>query len=379
VTQRRSTARTTRPIASSAAAPLLDRRTLNRTLLARQHLLSRTPMPARDMVEHLLGMQAQEPQAPYIGLWNRLAGFRPEELSKLIADRHAVRGWLMRGTIHLASARDYSRLWPLMRPVLAGAFRGSPFSKALGDIDLDALLAAGRDLLTERPCTRAELSERLSERWPDVDSPSLAFAVNFLAAVLQLPPRGLWRQSGPARLVPAENWLQAGLPQAPDPRQMIRRYLIAFGPATVADVQAWSGLTRLRPVIEELRPELRKFADEDGNELLDVPGAPLCDAGTPAPARLLAPFDNVILAHADRRRIIASEHRGTIFGDRLMRAFLIDGFVAGTWRLTDHALEFVPIGRLRRSDRAALTEEAQRLLEFLAESEPDRTVRFVNV
>jgi hypothetical protein len=357
---------------------MLDRRTLNRTLLARQHLLSRTPMPAGDMVEHLLGMQAQEPQAPYLGLWNRLAGFRPEELSELIASRQAVRGWLMRGTIHLASAEDYSQLWPLMRPMLAGAFRGSPFSKALRDVDVDALLVAGRDLLSERSCTRAELSDRLSERWPEVDSPSLAYAVNFLTAVLQRPPRGLWRQSGQARLVTAESWLQARLTQAPDPKQMIRRYLLAFGPGTIADVQAWSGLTRLRPVMQALRPELRTFADEDGNELFDVPGAPLGDADTPAPPRLLAPFDNVILAHADRRRIIASEHRGAIFGDRLMRAFLIDGFVAGTWRLTDHALELVPIGRLRRIDLVALTEEAQRLLEFLTEGVAGRGVRLVN-
>ena len=345
---------------------MLSRRALNRTLLARQHLLERTDVGANEMLEHLLGMQAQEPQAPYVGLWSRLDGFVPERLSELIADRSAVRGWLMRCTIHLVTGRDYVRLWPLMSPVLASGFRGSAFSKQLASVDLDALVEAGREHLAARPSTRAELSRALSERWPDADAASLAYAVNLLSPVVQQPPRGLWRRSGQARCTTADGWLEVELGADPDPGDLIRRYLRAFGPATVADIQAWSGITRLRPVVEDLRSSLRTFGGEDGAELFDVPDAPLPDPDAPAPPRLLAPFDNVILAHADRSRIIDAEHRATLFSDRLMRAFLIDGFVAGTWRLGDDALSLAPISRLRKADRAALVAEAEQLLEFLA-------------
>jgi Winged helix DNA-binding domain len=363
----------------SSDAPVLERRALNRTLLARQHLLARTgAVSAAEMLEHLVGMQAQEPQAPYLGLWNRLDGFRPEELSDLIADRKAVRGWLMRSTIHLVSASDYCRLWPLMRTVLAGGFRGSQFSKELAGVDIDELLEVGRDHLAEHPSTRAELSRVLAERWPGVDAPSLAFAINLLTPVLQLPPRGLWRRSGQARLTMAETWLHGHLQEDPAPEEMVRRYLTGFGPGTVADIQAWCGLTRVAPVLHRMRATLRTFRDEDRNELFDVPDAPLGDPQMPAAPRLLAPFDNVILGHCDRRRIIAGEHRNTIFRDRLMRAFLVDGFVAGTWRLDDDALQIAPVRRLRRSDRVALTDEAQRLLDFIRPDGLRPAVRFAS-
>jgi Winged helix DNA-binding domain len=362
----------------SPEAVLLSRRALNRTLLARQHLLGRTAaISVPEMLEQLVGMQSQEPQAPYIGLWNRLDDFEPARLSDLIADRKAVRGWLMRCTIHLVTAEDYSLLWPLMEPVLAGGFRGSQFSKQLAGVDLAELVEAGRAYLSEHAVTRAQLSRALSERWPGVDPPSLAYAINLLSPVVQLPPRGLWRRSGQARCATADGWLGAALGRHPEPEAMIRRYLRGYGPSTVADIQAWSGITRLRPVIDRMRSSLRSFRGEDGAELLDVPSAPLADPDQSGPARLLAPFDNLILAHADRGRIIAGEHRKTIFGDRLMRAFLVDGFVAGTWRLGDAALEIVPIKRLRKADRAALIEEAERLGEFLRPDGPRPPVRIV--
>jgi hypothetical protein len=359
-------------------APVLSRRALNRTLLARQHLLERTgAFASGQMLEHLLGMQAQEPQAPYVGLWNRIDGFEPERLSELVAERAAVRGWLMRCTIHLVTARDYGRLWPLMAPVLARGFRGSPFSKQLAGVDLEALVRTGRAHLAERPSTRAELGRALARRWPDADAASLATAINMLCPVIQQPPRGLWQRGGQARCTTADGWLGVELDAVPDAAGLMRRYLRAFGPASVADVQAWSGLTRLRAAFEELRPSLRTFATEDGAELFDVADAPLVDPDAPAPPRLLAPFDNVILAHGDRGRIIDAEHRTTIFGDRLMRAFLIDGFVAGTWRLSDDALALVPIRRLARADRAALLAEAERLLDFARPDPPRPRVRVV--
>jgi Winged helix DNA-binding domain len=239
-------------------------------------------------------------------------------------------------------------------------------------------LQAGRDHLAERPSTRAGVSAVLSQRWPGVDSASLAYAINLLTPVLQVPPRGLWRQGGQARWATAETWLSRNLDEDPAPAELIGRYLAAFGPSTAADIQAWCGVTRLRAAIDGMRPSTRSFQDEDGNEMLDVPGAPLADPDAPAPPRLLAPFDNVLLAHSDRRRIIAPEHRGAVYRDRLMRAVLVDGFVAGTWRLEDHVIQIRPLGRLRKSDRAAVTEEAQRLLAFLTGDAPRGNVRFVS-
>jgi hypothetical protein len=349
--------------------PLLSRRELNRALLARQHLLAPVAGSVAAMVEELVGMQAQEPQAPYVGLWNRLAPFDPEELSSLIDEGQAVRGSLMRSTVHLVTARDYQLLWPLMRTVLARHFQSSQFRKAIDGASTEAVLNAGRALIDEWPRTRSELRDLLGTRWPGIDPTSLAYAVSYLTPLVQVPPRGLWRGSGQARLATADTWLGAQLADEPATdacEQVIERYLAAFGPASVMDIQAWCGMTRLRPVIDRMRPRLRTFRDDRGRELFDVADGPLPEGDTPAPPRLLAPFDNVILGHDDRSRIIGDEHRTHLFRDRLMRAFLVDGFVAGTWRFNGDAVELEPFGPLRKSDRTALDAEAQRLREFLA-------------
>jgi hypothetical protein len=348
---------------------VLSRRELNRALLARQQLLAPAQRPVVEMVEHLVGMQAQEPQAPYIGLWNRLRPFDPEDLSSLIDEGQAVRGSLMRSTVHLVTAGDYQLLWPLMRTVLARHFQGSQFRKAIAGASTEAVLGAGRALIDEWPRTRAELREQLGARWPGIDPTSLAYAVSYLTPLVQVPPRGLWRASGQARLATADTWLGAQLADEPADHAcelVIARYLAAFGPAAVKDIQAWCGMTRLSSVVDRMRPRLRTFRDELGRELFDVADGPLPPADTPAAPRLLAPFDNVILGHDDRTRIIADEHRARLSRDRLMRAFLVDGFVAGTWRFDRDAVALEPFGRLRRSDRAALDEEAQRLREFIA-------------
>jgi hypothetical protein len=344
----------------------MSRRALNRALLARQSLLERRHAPALEVIEQLVGMQTQEPQAAYIGLWSRLADFRPEELSALIAERRAVRLGLMRSTIHLVSARDSLRLYPLMQPVLERNFRGSSFSKQLAGVDLDELLARGRELLAVEPRTRPELSRLLAETWPGVDPASLAYAVTFLTPLVQVPPRGLWRESAQPRLTTVQAWLGQPLDREPSLPDVVLRYLAAFGPATVKDVQAWCGLTRIRGVVDQLDDRLRLFADEAGNELLDTLNGPLPEPDTAAPPRFLAPFDNAILAHGDRSRIIAREDRDTVYRDRLMRTFLIDGFVAGTWRVDGSTIRLLPLGRLSGDDRVAVTEEASRLREFIA-------------
>ena len=351
---------------------------LNRATLGRQMLLRRLELPALDAIEHLVGMQAQAPSPPYIGLWTRLEGFRPDELGSLITDRRAVRIALMRNTVHLVSASDCLALRPLMQPVLDRTLFSTHANRAhLEGVDTGALVAAGRALLEERPRTAKELGKLLQEQWPERDPAALARAVRHLLPLVQVPPRGVWGKSGPAAHTTAESWL--GRPLDPDPsiEQVVLRYLGAFGPATVKDVQTWSGLTRLGEVVERLRPRLRTFRDERGKELFDVPDAPMPDPATPAPPRFLPEFDNLILSHANRTRFIAEEYRKALASRNGMvpAAFLVDGFVQGTWRTERSrgraSLEIKPFEPMAQGDRDALAEEGERLIRFVAE--PDGT------
>ncbi|HEY8679626.1 MAG TPA: winged helix DNA-binding domain-containing protein [Candidatus Dormibacteraeota bacterium] len=353
---------------------VLSRRALNRTLLERQLLLRRWKLSAEETIERLVGMQAQVPDSPYHALWSRLEGFRSEELSALISERRAVRGTLQRATIHLASAGDFLAFRPVLDAFLARSFDRSPFARNLTGIDFAELLAAGRALLVERPRTRAELGAHLGERWPDRDKISLAYAVSYLLPLLQVPPRGIWGSGGQATWTMAETWLGRPLDEDITPDRMVLRYLAAFGPSTSSDIQAWSGLTGLKATIERLRPGLASFRDEKGRELLDVPGAPLPDPDTPAPPRFLPEYDNLILAHADRSRVMADEHRavvGTSF-------FLVDGFVAGAWKVVqaggDATLHLWPFGLLSDKDATTLVEEGGALLDFSVPAAGSRRV-----
>jgi winged helix DNA-binding protein len=353
------------------SADVLGQRALNRALLERQLLLRRERRSAAETVEHLVGMQAQEPRDPYVGLWTRLEGFDPHELGRLIADRHAVRSPLMRTTVHLVTARDCLTLGPLLRPVLErGFWTGSPFGRQIKGVDVDAVLAAGRALLDEQPRTTAQLRKLLGERWPDYDASSLAYAVHYLAPVVQIPPRGVWGKKGLPTWATTECWLGLSLDADPSPDQMVLRYLAAFGPAGVMDVQAWSGLTRLREVTDRLRPRLRSFRNEAGRELFDLPDAPRPDPDAPAPVRFLPQYDNVVLSHADRSRISAGAAAQWPTDDLHWSPLLVDGLVRGAWRLTRErkvaTLTVRPLGPLSGQDHTAVAEEGGRLLDFLA-------------
>lgn len=358
--------RTAASLPHSSPQHTLSRRELNRALLARQMLLERSELSVAAALERLVGLQAQEPQAPYVGLWSRLASFDPEELSGLIAGRGAVRGTLMRCTVHLVTRDDWERLWPVTGPARERGYRASPFAKQLATVELEELLAAGRELLTRQPMSRPELAQLLAARWPGIDPPSLAHAASLLIPVVQVPPRGLWRQGGQARWSASHAWLGSDVEgTAPDISALIRRYLAAYGPATVADVQAWSGLAGLGAQVEQMRGTLRSFRDERGSELFDVPDGLLPGADVPAPARFLAPFDNAQLAHAERARIVDPAHRQAVQGDRLMRTFLIDGFIAGSWQVAADTLELRPFRPLTTKELRELEREGRRLLQFL--------------
>jgi len=366
--------------ASDATTRTLTRRELNRALLARQGLLERGPGTALETIERLVGMQAQVPTSPYVALWSRLAGFDPEALSELIATRRAVRPQLLRATIHLVSARDCLALHPLTLPVLARAFKGA-FARAVAGIDVDEVVAAGRELLAAGPRTRAELAAELAPRWPGVDPAALALAVTYHTALVQVTPRGLWRQSGTARWERTEAWLDEQLDDDASVDALVLRYLAAFGPAATADVRTWSGLTGLRAVLERLRPRLATFRDERGRELFDVPGAPLPGPETPAPPRFLPEYDNVLLSHADRSRVLDGHGPGPPFAPagRWIGTLLVDGFFRAYWRIDDGTLAIDRFAA-RRDDpagtRDAIAAEGQRLLELIAPGSGDRRVRF---
>ena len=280
---------------------ILSTRALNRALLARQLLLTRTAMTAADAIAHLVGMQAQVPKAPYVGLWSRLKGFEPAELAGLITNRRAVRIALMRNTLHLVTADDCLTLRPIVQRLLTRAYKTNDRTK------LDEIVAAGRAILDAKPRTNIELGRLLQKKFPTHEPVMLGYAIRDNVALVQIPPRGVWGQSLAATLTTAESWLGRPLAESTAGEELVRRYLRAFGPASLADVAAWSGLAGLKATLEALRPELRTFRDQRGRELFDVANGLLPRQSAAAPVRFLPEFDNVLVAYADRNRIIPHE------------------------------------------------------------------------
>jgi Winged helix DNA-binding domain len=395
---------------------VLSQRALNRALLSRQLLLDRVDLPDEagrrratviETIEHLVGLQAQAPFPPYYGLWSRLGGFRPDDLAALITDRSVVRIAVMRGTIHVVSARDCLPLRRLVQPVLDRGLRGA-FGKQLAGVDATAVAAAGRELVEAEPLTFSALGERLAERWPGSPPAALAQAVRAHVPLVQVPPRAVWGRAGQSLHTSAEHWLGAGLAASgggaglaaadADPARLptlaglVTRYLAAFGPATARDVTAWSGLTGLRAVLDEMRPSLVTFRDEQGTELFDLASAPRPDGDAPAPVRLAAEFDNLLLSHADRSRVVHPEHlrRFYTINGIFPGSVLIDGFVAGMWRLAkeggrggaqairgDTATLTIELFGAAR-EQAQVTREAERMLAFCA-PEAAHDIRFAAI
>ena len=366
-------------------ADVLSARALNRATLARQLLLRRADLPARDAVEQLVGLQAQEPLNPYTALWSRLERFRPAELARLLEERQVVRIVVMRATIHLVSAEDCLLLRPLMQPVRDREIARHPeYAPALRGVDLEPVLAAARSLVAERPLGNPELRAALAERFPTLDAAALAYACRCLLAFVQVPPRGVWGRRAQVTSTTAESWLGRPLAASASLDDVVLRYLAAFGPAAVADVATWSRLTGLRAVVERLRPRLRTFRNERGRELFDLPDAPRPDPDTPAPPRFLPEYDNVLLSHDDRSRFrweartpapLTAFRAGT-------GTVLSDGVGCALWRLERDDREgrativLTHTGPLTKRARAAVAAEGRRLLRMLAPDAETRAVRF---
>jgi hypothetical protein len=349
----------------------LTPRALGRALVARQLLAERSQMSALEAVEHLVGLQAQAPRPPYFALWSRLAGFRAEEMSALLREREAVRAGVMRGTVHLVSAADCLQLRPLTRGIYERLMR-SNYRRRLEGLDMWEVAEAGLELLRQQPRTARELARLLGERWPGRDADALAQAPRALCDVVQIPPRGLWGASGQPTYDTIESWLGRPVSPEPDIESVVLRYLGAYGPASVLDAQTWSGLTRLGEVFERLRPQLRVFLSEAGRELFDLPEAPRPDPELPLPVRFVAEYDNLVLSHADRTRVIGDEERAAIASrnGQVPGTILVDGMVRGTWKVQQPrkrvaVLTVTPLGRrLTADEERALAAEGERLLDF---------------
>ncbi|MFF2217372.1 winged helix DNA-binding domain-containing protein [Streptomyces antibioticus] len=326
---------------------VLTQRDLNRATLARPFLLEREDCTVLDAVSHLAGLQAQAPQEPFTGLWSRVGAFTPTELDSLVTGRQVVRTHLMRRTVHLVTATDVlawrARHDAMLRQRVLSTYRSEP-----AGIDLDELSTAGLAVMADdQPRTTGELVGALRDRWPTPPSRVLGeLLVAALIPMAQLPPRGRWKKTAGVRNLFLSTWLHQPVPQPPadpgDPigQQLVLRYLTAYGPATTADIRAWSGLAGLPAAVKALRGDLLTYRDERGRLLLDLPDAPRPHADTPAPVRFLPAFDNAILGYQDRSRIIDDPHLGISVAGQ--RAALVDGRVAAAWTTSDRRLTISP-------------------------------------
>ncbi|MFK4082958.1 winged helix DNA-binding domain-containing protein [Kribbella sp. NPDC020789] len=345
----------------------LSGRAVNRATLARQLLVERADVSVGAAVGRLVGMQGQEAKHPYVGLWSRVAGFAEGELDRAVAEREVVRGTLFRGTLHLVTAADYLRFRVTVAPVLEAGLR--LLKERAERMEPAKVVAAAERMLAKEPLTFTEVRDALQQEFPEVNERALGFCTRMLVPLVMYPTGVRWSWPANARFTPAEAWLGKKLHRKEEQAELVVRYLQAFGPATPADFQTWSGLPKAKPVFDSL--ELEQFTDDNGKTLYDVPDGPRPDPETPAPVRFLPEFDNLLLAYAKRERIIADEHRPAVFTKnlRIKATYTVDGLVAGLWTTAAKrgvaTLTLTPFGRLLKRDLAALEREGTALLEFL--------------
>ncbi len=345
----------------------LSARRLNRTLLLRQHLLERTTATPPELVRHLVGLQAQERLPPYLSLAARLASFDPEDVTAGLEDRSLVRLLTMRGTVHLLVADDALMLRQWTAPVHEREIKISQSIGPARDLDRDDFLAALSALLDDGPQPQKALGAALAERFPEVAATQLGQLARSAAPLVQCPPRGTWRGTGAVVYQYVDRWLGRPLVE-PDVEEVVRRYLRAFGPATAADVTAWSGITRLAPVVKAM-DDLVTHEDAQGKPLFDVPDAGLAEEDTPAPVRLLGQYDNVWLSHAGRDRVTTPESRKLWMGVNggLASTVFADGMLVGLWRVTDGRVELLPTLRpLTKPEQSELDDEVSRVNDLLS-------------
>src|SRR5712692_6943616 len=357
-------------------APLLTLRELNRATLARQLLLRRTKLGIVAAIERLAALQAQWSPSPYIALWSRLAGFEREALWSPIEKHTVIRARLMRGTLHLVSARDFYAYAVATQDLQRGAWNRLQVGQGVDPKAVAKLAVA----FARQPRSKEDVVAHLTERLGSFGGPYKWLVWRFVSAhadLVSAPPGGHWAHGGTnAPYVAARHWIGSGSrPSEADAlRLLINRYLAAFGPASLADIAQFAGQVpaRIRPVLERLAPSLRRFSDEQGHPLFDLPRAPRPAAEVKAPVRFLPRYDELLIGYEHRDRVIAARHRPAVYSKNAIieAVFLVDGLAAGTWSLemtkADAVLRILPFGTLARSDRTAALAEAETLARFMA-------------
>mgnify|MGYP003577417679 CR=1 FL=1 len=360
----------------------LSTRALNRATLARQMLLERSDRGIADSVEFLGGLQAQQSNDPYIGLWSRLNGFRHEDLTALIVDKTLLRATSMRGTLHLHTIRDMVGFRALVQPFLSAQWK-SNFLRRFGTEDQKAVQKAGRRLLDKGPMTAGALNKALKEKFQSAEPIALSSLLQLSETLIQIPPTRIWGTGSAPILTRIENWIG----EVPKPVlsrvDLVRRYIRGFGPASVNDMQIWCRLTKLSAEFESIKDELVTFEDENERTLYDFPDAPRPDADTPAPVRFLPLYDNVYLGYDDRTRMLNDD---TVHLVNLFQAFkpavLVDGTVSAGWTVTtkkDAALLEIDLYRkMTKRELKDIEAEGQSFVRFMSEGAETYDVTLVD-
>ena len=349
----------------------LTTRTLTRTLWVRQQLVpgSRTVTGTADMVEHLVGLQAQDTLPPYLSLAARLPDFDPTDLSDLLETRELVRFLTLRGTVHVLTPDDALALRPWVQPALDRISASNAQNRPAAHLTSQALDEAARAVLAGASMPLPDLASRLADAFPDVPEDVLRRVARERLPLLQAPPRGQWKRSGGVVYAFADDWLGRHLAEA-DPRELVRRYLAAYGPASAADMSKWSTVTRLGPVFAAMHRagELVTYADESGRTLYDVPGGVIAEDDLPLPIVMLGAYDNLFLSHADRDRIAPDPVRRRWMGSNgaIGCTLFVDGLLAGTWRHDGSRFEVDVFGSLTRAERNDLHRAQDRIAALLA-------------
>jgi hypothetical protein len=347
-------------------AETISDRALNRATLARQLLLERAAVGVAEAVAAVGPLQAQEPRPPFVALWSRVAGFSREALAAALAGRSVVRAVWLRATLHVTTAEDFLALRTAIQPSLAAAAAGIAKQRDTAD-DPAAVAAEAQRLLGDGALDRAELAAGLAAAFPEGEERALAYLARMHLPLVVAPTGDPWSFGRSSRFADAASWLGAAVAPEPAPAALARRYLAAFGPASAADLKSFTGLGDARAVLEGMAEELVVLRS-GRRTLYDLPGAPRPGEDVAAPPRLLAPFDSLLLAHRDRARFVADEHRPALISKnlRIPATFLVDGMVAGIWTLERGKVVLAPFGRLPLRERKLLEAEAAELAAFVA-------------
>ncbi len=357
-------------------APLTLRH-LNRATLTRQMLLARKKASLASAVAQVVGVQAQAARPAFIGLWSRVQGAMREKIAALLHDRTLVRATMMRATLHLVTASDYVTFRSCLQADLDRGMK-SILKQRLASIDVDRIVDLAREHFTT-PRTFDEMRRHLQTRYPSLDERAMGYAVRLTLPLVQVPTDDDWAYPAQASFMSAERWIGKVPTPSSGPDALVLRYLAAYGPASIADAQAWLGMRPLKPVFERLRPKLVSVRGPGWAELFDLTRAPMPNPDEPAPVRFLPEWDSLLIGRADER-LIATAHRSSVFlpGLRVLPTFLVDGFVAGTWKVertkAKAVLVLSPFIKILKPARAALEEEGEALLRFV---EPDAKARDV--